>query len=205
MIQSWSLAEIYLFQGWIKAWGGPWPCCTQPCTSQINPHHIRDEEMENAGLMPGDVTHALTGPGMSLLVSGWHSLSLLDCHPVTDVTNVTNVTLLECPCWPDQCQCVTACKALYTCTLHMSLVSPAQLRPHLDRDRSQVLATASVHRLTQATIICALSALYMELWRKWKKIKIFNFEYSNAAEKIDFIITRSRFNFLDNSKKIAEF
>ena len=178
MIQSWSLAEIYLFQGWIKAWGGPWPCCTQPCTSQINPHHIRDEEMENAGLMPRDVTHALTGPGMSLLVSGWHSLSLLDCHLVTNVTNVTNVTLLECPCWPDQCQCVTACKALYTCTLHMSLVSPAQLRPHLDRDRSQVLATASVHSgHHHMSSVCSVHGALEK--REEDKIWIYNPKYSN--------------------------
>ena len=49
--------------------------------------------MECAGL----VTRALTGRGVSHLVSGGHSLSLLDCHLVTDVTahdgtDVTDVT-----------------------------------------------------------------------------------------------------------------
>ena len=53
--------------------------------------------MEYAGLMPKLVTRALTGPGVNHLDSGGCSLSLLDCHLVTDVTahdgtDVTDVT-----------------------------------------------------------------------------------------------------------------
>ena len=158
-----------------------WPCSTQACTPQINPHHIRDgrDWFWVWGLMhPGlSLTQcsADTRPGPTpLLWSGWPCPSLLHYgHWPSRLRDVTDVTLMVSPCWPDQCQCVTACKALYTCTAHMSVLSefhPLSSGPHLDRDRSGVLATSSVHQ-TQATVICTVYTALV--WRKWKKIKLY--------------------------------
>ena len=183
MIQSWSLVGIYLFQGWIKAWGAEGGMTMQHATlhssDQSTSHQRWARLVLSMGAWCTPVCHsrshsADTRPGPTpLLWSGWHSPSLLHCDLVTcspahrpsrlhDVTDVTNVTFMVSPCWPDQCQCVTACKALYTCTAHMSVLSefhPLSSGPHLDRDRSGVLATASVHQ-TQATIICIVYCVH---------------------------------------------
>ena len=144
------LLGIDLFQAWIKAGGErAWPCCTQPALLRSVPiregrigmrercsrlchtaHRPRYEPI--FALVTGDddvflILTALTGPHVTLLVS-----------PLS-------------PCWPDQCQCVTASRALYTCTLHMSVLAkfhPLRSLPWQGQDL-HIQCTAN----DQATII----------------------------------------------------
>ena len=186
MIQSWSLVGIYLFQGWIKAWGEDGGMTMQHASLHSSDQSTSHQRWARLVLSlrpdaPRLVTHAVqcrykawtnSSPviRMTLTPSLWPGYWP---SRLRDVTDVTDVTLMVSPCWPDQCQCVTACKALYTCTAHMSVLSefhPLSSGPHLDRDRSGVLATSSVHQ-TQATVICTVYTALV--WRKWKKIKLY--------------------------------